>query len=168
MTVMYVISLVMLIAATVVVLARAEKGPSMLDRAVSVDIVTAALIGFTAVFSVLTDRTDLLKIIAALALVGFLSTVTIARFAANESDVDRHILTREELEELDVHEERLSDDAAPVHDVDALEEAEIAAEVTAGAPGAEPDIAAAPPGVEPDTAAAAPDHSRIQREGEDR
>ncbi|HZK05092.1 MAG TPA: monovalent cation/H+ antiporter complex subunit F [Actinomycetaceae bacterium] len=124
MTVIYVICMLALIAAALLVLVRVERGPSMLDRGISVDVITAAIIGFIAVFSVAQKRSDLTHIMAALALVGFLSTVTLARFAAHESDADRHILTREEFEELHVEDERLPDDAAPVHDVDALAEAE--------------------------------------------
>ncbi|HHW83464.1 MAG TPA: pH regulation protein F [Actinomycetales bacterium] len=172
MTWVYVTCLVVLVAATAVVLVRIEKGPSMLDRAVSVDIVTAGLIGFTAVFMVLLERTDLLSIIVALALVGFLSTVAVARFAANESDVDRHILTREELEALGEEQERLADDAAPVHDVDALEEAEAmqeaGAEIEAQA-GVDARAEAEAEFVgEADVVDQAPDHSTIAREGEER
>nr|NLD40477.1 hypothetical protein [Actinomycetales bacterium] len=167
MIVMYIASLLMLMAATVVVMVRAAKGPSMLDRAVSVDIVTAALIGFTSVFSVLMDRTDLLKIIAALAVVGFLSTVSIARFAANESDVDRHILSREELEELGEAQARLADDAAPVHDVDALAEEAAAAEAARDEVEDEVAVAGAP-GAQPDAVDRAPDHRAIRRKGEER
>lgn len=123
MTIIYTLALALTVIAAAVVLWRIAKGPSVLDRAVAVDIVTAALIGFTAVFSVLQKRTDLIVMMAALALVGFLSTVSVARFAANESDDDRHILTREELEALAAPDEVLTDDDAPVHDVEALEAA---------------------------------------------
>ncbi|MDO5495964.1 MAG: monovalent cation/H+ antiporter complex subunit F [bacterium] len=163
MTWLYVLCLAILVISSVVVMFRVEKGPSMLDRAVSVDIITAGLVGFTAIFSVLMDRTDLLSIIVALALVGFLSTVTVARFAANESDVDHHILTREELEALGEENERLADDAAPVHDVDALAEAELAeAELAAGEDGHE-----VAPSFDPDAIEQAPDHATIiRKEGE--
>lgn len=122
MIVVYVICLVALVAAAGLVLIRVERGPSMLDRAIALDVVTAALIGFIAVYSVAADRSDLLPIMAALALVGFISTVTISRFVAFESTAERHILTAAELEELGNRVERLADDAAPVHDVDALAE----------------------------------------------
>lgn len=119
MTIVYLACLVVLAAAVVIALFRVEVGPSMLDRAIGVDVVTAALIGFIAVLSVMQDRRDMVAILAALALVGFLSTVAISRFAAAESDVERQVLSLEELEGT-LEPERLPDDAAPVHDVDAL------------------------------------------------
>lgn len=105
---------VLAVAATLVLL-RIERGPSMLDRAISIDVITSGLIGFTAIFSAMRGRTDLLAVMAALSLVGFLSTVTIARFMGAESDEDRRILTREEML---VAEASLTDEDAPVHDVD--------------------------------------------------
>jgi multicomponent Na+:H+ antiporter subunit F len=122
MTVILVACLAVLVLSVILVVTRVEQGPSMLDRAVSIDVITAALMGFVAIMSALTGRTDLVPLMAALALVGFLSTVTIARFAAAESDEERRILTREELEELLAREPELTDDAAPVHDVDRTEE----------------------------------------------
>lgn len=118
MTSILVACLAVLVLSVILVVTRVEAGPSMLDRAVSLDVITAALMGFVAILSALTGRTDLVALLAALALVGFLSTVTIARFAAAESDEERRILTREELEELLASEPVLTDDAAPVHDVD--------------------------------------------------
>lgn len=122
MTGVLVACLAVLALSVILVVTRVEQGPSMLDRAVSIDVITAALMGFVAIMSALTGRTDLVPLMAALALVGFLSTVTIARFAAAESDEERRILTREELEELLAREPELTDDAAPVHDVDRTEE----------------------------------------------
>ncbi|NCD18837.1 MAG: pH regulation protein F [Actinobacteria bacterium] len=123
MTGVLVACLAVLALSVILVVTRVEQGPSMLDRAVSIDVITAALMGFVAIMSAMTGRTDLVPLMAALALVGFLSTVTIARFAAAESDEERRILTREELEELLAREPELTDDAAPVHDVDRTEEA---------------------------------------------
>lgn len=114
MTVVYVACLVLLALAVLLVLTRIEQGPSMLDRTVSLDVVTAGLMGFVAIVGAMTRRTDLIALMVALALVGFISTVTIARFAAAESDEERRILTPEEL----VPVPPLLDDDAPVHDVD--------------------------------------------------
>ena len=93
----------------------------MLDRAVAMDVVTAALIQGVAILTVARSSRELVPIIAALALVGFIATVTIARFAAAESSEDKRILTREELAQILEQEEQFDDDAAPVHDVDALD-----------------------------------------------
>lgn len=78
---------------------RAERGPSMLDRVVALDVVTAGVLATVAVVSAVTKRTDLVPVLVVLALVGFIGSVTIARFAAAESDDDRRILTREEARE---------------------------------------------------------------------
>lgn len=126
MTVFYWACIAVLAVATFLVVLRIERGPSVLDRAVAVDVITSALIGFIAVFSAMQGRTDLVHLMAALAIVGFLSTVTISRFAGAESDEERRILTAEEEAQLLLDETRLDDDAAPVHDVDAVAEAEAA------------------------------------------
>ncbi len=124
----YVTCLAVLAVAAALVVIRIERGPSVLDRAVAVDVVTSALIGFVAVFSAMEGRTDLIPLMASLAVVGFISTVTIARFAGAASDEDRHILTPEEEAQLLLAETRLDDDAAPVHDVDAVVEADLGAD----------------------------------------
>jgi len=116
----FVVCLVGLTVAGVLVVTRIEQGPSMLDRVAAIDIITAAFMGFVAVVSAMTGRRDLIALMVALALVGFLSTVTVARFAAVESDEERRILTREELAAQLREEERRPDEAAPVHDVDSL------------------------------------------------
>lgn len=125
MTVFYWACLGVIAFATLLVVVRIERGPSVLDRSVAVDVVTSALIGFIAVFSAMQHRTDLVHLMAALAIVGFLSTVTISRFAGAESDEDRRILTAEEEAQMLLSETRLDDDAAPVHDVDTAEGAEM-------------------------------------------
>ncbi len=120
MTWVYLACLGGLTVAVFLVVTRIEQGPSMLDRVAAIDIVTASLIGFVAVSSAMTGRGDLIALLAALALVGFLSTVTIARFAAVESERERRILSREELEALLRAEASRRDQDAPVHDVDGL------------------------------------------------
>ena len=137
MTVFYWVCLAIIAIATLLVVVRIERGPSVLDRALSVDVVTSALIGFIAAFSALQRRTDLVHLMAALAIVGFLSTVTISRFASSESDEERRILTAEEEAQLLLSDTRLDDDAAPVHDVDAAEARDGEDDVTPmGGPGA--------------------------------
>ncbi|MDN5558301.1 MAG: monovalent cation/H+ antiporter complex subunit F [Ruaniaceae bacterium] len=121
MNVVMTVCFALVIVSVFIVLTRVEKGPSMLDRAVAMDVVTAALIQGVAILTVARSSRELVPIIAALALVGFIATVTIARFAAAESSEDKRILTREELAQILEQEEQFDDDAAPVHDVDALD-----------------------------------------------
>lgn len=87
---------VMLTIGTTLALLRAERGPSMLDRVVALDVVTAAVLATVALISALQRRSDLLPVLVVLSLVGFIGSVTIARFAATESDEERRMLTREE------------------------------------------------------------------------
>lgn len=87
---------VLLAAAAAFALFRVERGPSMLDRIVAVDVLVAAVLGTIAIYSAATGRTDLIPVMIVLALVGFVASVSIARFASLESDEDRRILTREE------------------------------------------------------------------------
>ena len=121
MSVVPAICLVLVVASVFIVLTRVEDGPSMLDRAVAMDVITAALIAGVSILTVARGSRELIPVIAALALVGFIATVTISRFAAAESSEEKRILTREELAQILAEEEQLGDAAAPVHDVDVLD-----------------------------------------------
>jgi len=118
-TIVFAYCLVVLAIAALVALARMEKGPTMLDRVVSLDVVTAVLLGAVALISARTARTDLVPVLVVLSIVGFVGSVTIARFAAVEAPEEARILTKEELAEVLAHQAALSDEDAPVHDPDA-------------------------------------------------
>lgn len=75
---------------------RAVRGPTMLDRTIALDIVTSCLIGGIAVEAAWSRRIDTVPILAVLALVGFIGSVTIARFAAVEPEGEGRVLSREE------------------------------------------------------------------------
>lgn len=92
---------VLLAAAGVLSLVRAERGPSMLDRSVALDILTSTLVGAVALEAAWARRTDGLPMLVALALVGFVGSVTIARFASVEPEGEGRVLTREELAALE-------------------------------------------------------------------
>lgn len=85
---------------------RLERGPSMLDRVVALDVITAAVLATVALISAHTRRSDLVPVLLVLALVGFIGSVTIARFAATESDDERRILSRAEARALEEQERR--------------------------------------------------------------
>lgn len=95
--VVMVVSAVLLTAAALTILTRIERGPSMLDRIVALDVLIATIIGCLAMVSAWTGRTDLVPVLVVLALVGFVGSVTLARFAAAEPEDERRILTREEI-----------------------------------------------------------------------
>ncbi len=92
---------IILFVAVLIALLRVERGPSMLDRIVSLDVVVAALIGTVALWSAGTGRTDLVPLLTVLAIVAFVAAVTLARFAASEPDDEGRILSREELAQLE-------------------------------------------------------------------
>lgn len=100
MTVVYVICFVILLAAALMALFRVERGPSMFDRILGVDVTTAVLIGTVALIAAATKRGDLVPVLIVLALVGFIGSVSIARFAAAESAEEGRILTKDELEDI--------------------------------------------------------------------
>lgn len=106
----------LLTATAVLALVRAEKGPSMLDRTVALDILTSALVGAVALEAAWSRRTDTLPLILALALVGFVGSVTIARFASVEPEGEGRLLTREELAALEAQRAQDTDDDLHRHD----------------------------------------------------
>lgn len=96
MTVVVIITAAMLAVAATLALWRVERGPTMLDRTIAVDVLTSVLVASIATYSAWTRRTDLVPVLLALSVVGFLTSVTIARFAAIEPEGEGRVLTREE------------------------------------------------------------------------
>ena len=91
-------TLALLVGAMVIVLIRLQIGPSNLDRAVALDVLTAIIVGMLVVVMALTGRIDLLPLLVVLTSVGFISSTVIARFSQAEPISDRRILSREEAE----------------------------------------------------------------------
>ena len=60
---------------------RIVRGPSFGDRVVSLDMLTVSIMGFCGLFAILSDDTAFLDVAVVLALVGFLTTLALARFA---------------------------------------------------------------------------------------
>ena len=94
------ISAAFLFVAFGLVLYRIERGPSMLDRMVGVDVVTSILIGAIILIIAGTYRTDLVPVLIVVSLVGFIGSTTVARFAAKESTVDKKVLSKDEVAKL--------------------------------------------------------------------
>lgn len=97
MTVVAIVCGVMLVAAAILSLVRAERGPSMLDRTVALDVFVTALVGGIVLESAVSGRIDTLPILVVLSLVGFVGSVTIARFAAVEPEGEGRVRTAEEI-----------------------------------------------------------------------
>lgn len=111
----------LLFIAALLVLVRIVRGPTSLDRMVSVDLMTSILVGGFALLAAATRRADLLAVFIVLSLVGFVGSTTLARFIGPLDPEARRILTREEEAELDAVTASRADDDAPVHDVDVEE-----------------------------------------------
>ena len=97
MIVVVLICAVLLAAAATLAVVRAEKGPSMLDRTFALDVFTTTLVGTIALEAAWSRRTETIPILVVLSLVGFVGSVTIARFASVEPEGERRIKTREEI-----------------------------------------------------------------------
>lgn len=63
---------------------RVERGPSMLDRTIALDVLTTTLVGAIALEAAWSRRTETIPILVVLSLVGFIGSVVISRFAARE------------------------------------------------------------------------------------
>ena len=97
MTVVIWVCGVLLTVGAVLAVVRAEKGPSMLDRTIALDIVVTSMIAAVALYAAVERRTDVVPILVVLSLVGFVGSVTIARFAAVEPEGQGRVRTREEI-----------------------------------------------------------------------
>lgn len=109
---------VMLAVGASLAMIRVERGPSILDRAVALDIITNILMIGVALEAALNRRTDTVPVLAALALVGFVASVTIARFASVEPEDAGRIKTPEEIEAEDAA--RLETQSAVMRDSEDL------------------------------------------------
>ena len=74
-------SFVMVVAAAVLALLRLAIGPSLPDRVVALDMMTILIVAFCGLFAVFASVPAFLDVALIVALVGFLATVALARFA---------------------------------------------------------------------------------------
>ncbi|MFT6075600.1 MAG: multicomponent Na+:H+ antiporter subunit F [Yoonia sp.] len=83
---------VMVMVSLAIAFVRLALGPSLADRVVALDMMTVTIICVCGVAAVATGVHALLDVALVLALVGFLATVALARFAerrdAREKDID--------------------------------------------------------------------------------
>jgi len=114
MTVVVVVCGVLLTLGVTLAVIRLEKGPSMLDRTVALDIVVTTMIAAIALYAAVQRRTDVVPILVVLSLVGFVGSVTIARFASVEPEGEGRVRTREEVAALEA--ERRAAEIDPVAD----------------------------------------------------
>lgn len=115
-TVLVVVSGAVLVIGAAIALVRVEKGPSMLDRTIALDILTAAIVGAVAVDAASSRRVEGVPILVAISLIGFITSVTIARFAAAEPEGEGRVLSREEMAAMEAR--RIEAEADTVQDSD--------------------------------------------------
>jgi multicomponent Na+:H+ antiporter subunit F len=88
MTVVLLIALAMLFVAAACVVARMTIGPTLLDRAVALDVFVAIGICALAVEAAITRHTNTLPILLVLTLLGFVGSVSVARFTKGSNDIE--------------------------------------------------------------------------------
>lgn len=71
----------MIVVAVTLAFVRLYKGPSLPDRVVALDMMTVAIVAFCGVAAVLYEDVAFLDVGLVLALVGFLATAALARYA---------------------------------------------------------------------------------------
>lgn len=101
---------IILTVATIGTLYRLWKGPTLLDRVVSTDVLLTIIAAGIYLLIFIYDRYIYLPILVVLSMIGFISSVTVARFASNapvnaeidrvtqadEKDVDKNLETGSE------------------------------------------------------------------------
>ncbi|MCA5892016.1 pH regulation protein F [Isoptericola sp. NEAU-Y5] len=97
MVVVVIVAVTLVVTAAVLALIRIEKGPSMLDRALGLDLLTASLVGAIAIEAAWVRRTETIPILVALSLVGFVGSVALSRFAAREPEGEGRVRSPEEV-----------------------------------------------------------------------
>lgn len=81
------VAFVILTLAFVIIVVRLVRGPSLPDRILALDLLVAVAIGYIACFGISTGFTIYVDIAIALGLVGFLSTVALARFVLRRGEL---------------------------------------------------------------------------------
>ncbi|MFT4187165.1 MAG: monovalent cation/H+ antiporter complex subunit F [Aeromicrobium sp.] len=69
---------------------RVVRGPTMLDRTVAADVFVAATVGAIGIEAAVNRHTTTLPILVAMSLVGFLGSVSIARFTTRDDRPNEH------------------------------------------------------------------------------
>lgn len=86
------ISLGIIAISSLLIIIRLIKGPSIPDRAISLDAIGINLIGITAVISIVLNTSAFLDVILLLGILAFIGTVAIAKFLEKGEIIenDRH------------------------------------------------------------------------------
>jgi multicomponent Na+:H+ antiporter subunit F len=74
------VGLVLLTLAMLLCIVRLVRGPTLADRILALDTITVLAVGYIAVFAIRTGFVLYIDVAIAIALVGFLATVALARY----------------------------------------------------------------------------------------
>jgi multicomponent Na+:H+ antiporter subunit F len=88
MSVVVVICVAMLGVAALLLVARISLGPTMLDRVVALEVLVAVVICALGLEAAIHRHTTTLPILVVLSLLGFVGSVSIARFTRGSDDVE--------------------------------------------------------------------------------
>lgn len=88
MTVVLVITGAMLTIAAICTVARMTMGPTLLDRAVALDVFVAIGICALAIEAAVNRHTNTLPLLLVLTLLGFVGSVSVARFTHGSNDIE--------------------------------------------------------------------------------
>ena len=75
------IAFILILVGIALAFLRLIRGPSLPDRVVALDLITILAVGFCALFAIAAEEAAFLDVAIALALIAFLATVALARFA---------------------------------------------------------------------------------------
>ena len=88
MTVVLTVCLAALTAAALLLVIRIALGPTMMDRVIALDVLVSAMICWLGVEAAVNRHTTTLPVLMVLSLVGFVGSVSMARFNKGSDDVE--------------------------------------------------------------------------------
>lgn len=88
MTIVALIAIAMLTIAAICAVARMTMGPTLLDRAVALDVFVAIGICALAIEAAVNRHTYTLPILLVLTILGFVGSVSVARFTHGSDDIE--------------------------------------------------------------------------------
>ena len=88
MTAVLVFCVAVLGVAALLLVVRVSLGPTMLDRVVALDVLVAVIICGLALEAAVNRHTTTLPILVVLSLLGFVGSVSVARFSPGSDDVE--------------------------------------------------------------------------------
>ena len=88
MSVVLIVCVAMLGVAALLLVVRIALGPTMLDRVVALDVLVAIVICGLALEAAVHRHTTTLPILVVLSLLGFVGSVSVARFSPGSDDVE--------------------------------------------------------------------------------